>query len=482
MSEKIKKIICCLTACAVLTFSCVFCPRQRAEAFVLAPVVGTVAGLFALGLLCYGVSTSSDSDFVQDNAESWASSNGFFSDPTQSIMNTICASLFLSSIKLYADLAYSSGACSTEIQGPVQLPEGSKFFNSGLAVDCSSSRTLSYGDKFSNGFTITTGGRGGSLFFVLDCNNTFRVISSQKRWDTECTFRYNLNASRGGSVWLCTGFDTYENTQIYNYNLTSYYQQFLSNGFPIIQYSGTWQEYALKYVSLPVDYGISAEIAKPVIPGACDVFNSSKSLDSYHVDSPGNDVLDLGNLLDKTGCESIDDVVSKVYTGDLTASDVIGGLDCRPYVDVDVDTGTIAIPGDTTNSRPISLDKDLSIPSDIADTDTYEPLNPPKDDTTTDRPTLPKGAYAFPLADYFPFCLPFDLYRFCTLFVATPKTPEITLDFSTFLPFLDKENPEQYVYTFDLHSLDRLAEIIRTLELFGIVLGIGLITRRIIGW
>lgn len=496
MSEKIKKIICCLTACAVLTFSCVFMPRQRAEAFVLAPVVGTVAGLFALGLLCYGVSTSSDSDFVLDNVDSFSDAVGFLADPFAEVRTTVCASLFLSAVLPFAEKAYSSGACSSVIQGPGILPDYFTPVSDGksLYFDISNSPSnISYScDDFYFNLSFRNDNNL-SRYLSIFYDGTFIYFisnSGSQVLSNHISISYYRSSSFSARLFNTkTLYHSlyYQSSKGFEYSHPSFTSDLLfglqSLGYPIYSSSISIEEYIDTYL-VNFDGSLTVEdlLCRPVSSGACDVFNSSKSLDSYHVDSPGNDVLDLGNLLDKTGCESIDDVVSKVYTGDLTASDVIGGLDCRPYVDVDVDTGTIAIPGDTTNSRPISLDKDLSIPSDIANTDTYEPLNPPKDDSTTDKPTLPKGAYAFPLADYFPFCLPFDLYRFCILFVATPKTPEITLDFSTFLPFFDKENPEQYVYTFDLHSLDRLAEIIRTLELFGIVLGIGLITRRIIGW
>lgn len=482
-SRCLKRSLCILLSCTVLIFSCVFMPRQRADAFVLAPVVGTVAGLFALGLLCYGVSTSADSDFVQDNSESWAASNGFFSYPTQSIMNTICSSLFLSSIKLYADLAYSSGVCSTDIEGPKNFTS----LEEGFIFNGSFNYSTSKGESF-----YTTSSLSSPLFLYQDSTRYITIFSFDlSLLDSSSVFFKRFQYGVLGTQSLCTNH-YYINSQIHfaKSTLEPYYAEvFQSMGIPLSTGSLKVDSYIQNVVfpsldSLPGHVVDTPITAKPVIPGACDVFNSSKSLDSYHVDSPGNDVLDLGNLLDKTGCESIDDVVSKVYTGDLTASDVIGGLDCRPYVDVDVDTGTIAIPNETTNSRPISLDKDLSIPSDIADTDTYVPINPPLDDTSSDRTSRPSGSYTFPLSNFFPFCLPWDIYKVLSIFHTSPKAPVISIPLGSFfsdIPGVDKYTTD-YVCTIDLgdENFKKWFQILRLLESIGIIVGFVLISRYLI--
>lgn len=483
--SKLKRIICVLTSCTVLIFGCYFLPKQRAEASLTLTFLGTAAGFCALGMLLYGVCTSSDDSFVNDHASDFASDIGFSSLNPDSFISQACfdATIFLYSAGVLAAEAYNSGYCSSFISSsnPISVIDNTfklSIPSSVLTLSYTNSEgthTLNLVSETSNPVFISLSSDSSKIFFYSSCSFSGTFVSPLV-WD-----RLNNGSPKIGCEYY-SSFDGYGSSL---QGGTSY-PGIISNLVEFFSYFGytlspstfsTLSQFANSIdPSLEIDTPITS---KPVIPGACDVFNSSKSLDSYHVDSPGNDVLDIGNLLEKTGCDTVDDVVSKVYTGELSVQDVFDGLHTQPYVDVDVDTGTIAIPGETTNSRPVSLDKDLSIPADIVGTDTYVPANPPLDNTTNSRP---KGAYSFPLADFFPFCLPFDLYQFCNLFVAPSKTPVITLDFSTFLPYLDKDNPDQYVYTFDLHSLDKLAQIIRNLELFGIVLGLGLITRRIIGW
>lgn len=509
-SRCLKRSLCVVLSCTVLVFSCVFMPRQRAEASFVLPVVGTVAGLFALGLLAYGVSTSADSDFVQDNLSSFSDAIGFLSDPLSEVRTKVCASLVLSAALPFAELAYSSGACSTIIQGPSNIKPCFSYYSipdtSSYTFSLSSSRQDFFLDDDFSG-SLDTGlslycpySSGGYLTFFLFEGRPyyFSTFCSHSASDLSY-FQVFLNPSYNRFYFPDSGY-----VSVFSYNGTNYFYGPISkstdddssilNGLTSLGYSFTSSispsDIISKFCSSDLTFndvsgGISADVSvKPCIPGACDVFNSSKSLDSYHIDSPGNDVLDLGNLLDKTGCESIDDVVTKVYTGDLTASDVIGGLDCRPYVDVDADTGTIAIPNETTNSRPIALDQDLSIPSDIADTDTYEPINPPLDDTNTDRTNRPSGSYTFPLSNFFPFCLPWDIYKVLSIFNTSPKAPVISIPLGSFfsdIPGVDKDSTD-YICTIDLgdENFKKWFQILRLLESIGIIVGFVLISRYLI--
>lgn len=73
----------------------------------------------------------------------------------------------------------------------------------------------------------------------------------------------------------------------------------------------------------------------------------------------------------------------------------------------------------------------------------------------------------------FPFSLPFDLYNCCKLLNAEPETPE--LDYTINLVVYD------WRVNYDLHWLDPAARVIRIFELLAFVVGLILITRRLIG-
>lgn len=491
MIKTFKRSLCVFLSFTVLVFSCVFMPKQKAEALSEVGIIGTVGGLMGLALLLYGVSVSDPAVFDSNDIMTTASKGflsavglGSFTYDSPISYAAFNASSWLAAAKDLADAAYSSGACTTEIAGP--LPAPGTFYQQGdftvLNTNFVGTRTFKDPDS-SVSFSVTSSGTENLLYFFISCPIvTSHVYALSPVYLDDSSFKISAVNSRGDTSSI-----SFQNKEYRSSSGKIYYTTagFSPNYVPSCLSFPTSSLNHFNYADL-CDFtypSISADelLAHPVIPGACDVFNSSKSLDSYHVDSPGNDVLDLGNLLDKTGCESIDDVVSKVYEGDLTASDVIGGLDCRPYVDVDVDTGTIAIPNETTNSRPIALDQDLTIPSDIADTDTYIPLNPPADSDRTNRPS---GSYTFPLSNFFPFCLPWDIYKVLSIFNTSPKAPVISIPLGSFfsdIPGVDKDTTD-YICSIDLgdENFKKWFQILRLLESIGIIVGFVLISRYLI--
>ena len=80
----------------------------------------------------------------------------------------------------------------------------------------------------------------------------------------------------------------------------------------------------------------------------------------------------------------------------------------------------------------------------------------------------------FGLEKKFPFCLPFDLIRFLSILDAEPRAPCITIT----LP-LSIIGMEDYTITFDFSIYDEVAEILRTMELLGSVIGLIFITKKI---
>lgn len=79
--------------------------------------------------------------------------------------------------------------------------------------------------------------------------------------------------------------------------------------------------------------------------------------------------------------------------------------------------------------------------------------------------------YALDLTQYFPFCLPFDVYRLLSAFVAEPEAPHF--DWEVINPW-----GENWVFTIDLSMFDSVASVLRNLEKIAFVIGLAVVTRQ----
>lgn len=87
----------------------------------------------------------------------------------------------------------------------------------------------------------------------------------------------------------------------------------------------------------------------------------------------------------------------------------------------------------------------------------------------------PGSSYALDLTDMFPFCIPFDLYRGSRLLVAEPEAPRFVWDVP--LPLGDT-----YELVIDLSVFDGVAAIARKMELLAFLIGLAVMTKKIIKW
>lgn len=87
------------------------------------------------------------------------------------------------------------------------------------------------------------------------------------------------------------------------------------------------------------------------------------------------------------------------------------------------------------------------------------------------------GNYTVSLSDLFPFCIPFDLYNIISCFKADPVAPsaEITIPVG-----YDGTEFTWETYTVSLSAFDAVAAVVRVLEYIGFVIGLMLITRKLI--
>ena len=103
------------------------------------------------------------------------------------------------------------------------------------------------------------------------------------------------------------------------------------------------------------------------------------------------------------------------------------------------------------------------------------PLDDPSPDDTTDKwePPSDPGKFAVDLKNFFPFCIPFDLYDFFSCLNADPVAPVI--DWQIPLP-----GGSTYPITLDLSVFDPVAKILRTMELLAFCVGLAFKTRDLI--
>ena len=249
---------------------------------------------------------------------------------------------------------------------------------------------------------------------------------------------------------------------------------------PSIGTDGLFSEIYSKLGSLP---SISADIdRKIVVPAAKDVYDSLSNLDAYQLDHP--DVIDFGSALSKlqtkTGNPSLtwDDVIDGVRTGDISASDVMDATDTVPYVLTDSRTGELAT-SDTPAEyvKPVPLAKDLSVPD--AETATKsEPYLPKYDKKSNSK-------FEIPLFEYFPFCLPWDIYAVISSFCADPVAPQIEIPVGKFFAnkkSFDGSAVKDYKVVVDLgdEKFSKWFTMLRVLESAGIVIGLCLVSVKLI--
>ena len=78
------------------------------------------------------------------------------------------------------------------------------------------------------------------------------------------------------------------------------------------------------------------------------------------------------------------------------------------------------------------------------------------------------------LTNFFPFCIPFDIYAFLQAFEAEPEAPSITYNF----PYINASGNVAYIQqTFELSQFDGVAQLVRRLELVAFIIGLAFVTR-----
>lgn len=137
----------------------------------------------------------------------------------------------------------------------------------------------------------------------------------------------------------------------------------------------------------------------------------------------------------------------------------------------DVPTGVtvpVDIPADQPASWPITTPSSPTATPDVptGSTPVVDPATPADPETA-----IPK--LVFPLDEYFPFCIPFDIYALLSKFSADPVAP--VFDWSFTEPFSDST----VTVHIDLSMWDSVASAVRVAELGAFIVGLAVVSRKI---
>lgn len=218
------------------------------------------------------------------------------------------------------------------------------------------------------------------------------------------------------------------------------------------------------------------------MPAAKQLITDTGTLSGLRLDVQTEDgTPDISAALDHAGVESVDDLVSGVAAGTIPMSQVYEDMRVVPYVLTDVETGQVVtdlnVSATDAKTKAVALDKTLSIPKDVSAADAYQVTGKTWD------PSLSK--YKLPLFNFFPFCLPWDIYQVLSAFAAEPVAPSFTIPvgklFSGKKTF-DGSAAASVSATIDLGD-DKFSKwfvMLRTLESAGIVIGLVLVSVKLI--
>lgn len=504
MFKRFIAIFCCI---AVLSFSCILSPATKASRMQIEAEAS--AGIFAVGvslavvvcvvLLWYGISVNTDSTEAQSCVE-------FVKEKAKQ------AGISASTLALYAyvymheigewvaewvaswDEAYTTTVSSGFVSA------SARSFLDGAGYTCNASELSSflqsdsavipvytnpnYTGSYNTGTYIKFFKSSNVDISFLLCSDGFYILhrlGTSYTWDTlNIEYHDYSNSSLTLYNWsLLKGTDIYYSKVFGNVNHWASF--FTTNCIPISVSPSTWSDVIGDLDldnTIPCDVPVSTD-KRVVIEGAKDVFDGTDSLDDYQLDNP--DVIDFGSALSQlqssTGNPALtwEDVIGGVNTGEISVSDVLDATDTFPYVLTDSRTGELAN-SDTPAEfvKPVALTDELSIPDaqTIADSDPYNPKHNKNDDT---------GKYRLPLFQFFPFCLPYDLYDFLSKLDVEARAPVWEIDTTPLFKHLRFFKADDgYKITIDLSKYDDIFSIIRVFECIGIVVGFVFVSRKLI--
>lgn len=158
-------------------------------------------------------------------------------------------------------------------------------------------------------------------------------------------------------------------------------------------------------------------------------------------------------------------------SGTIDVSDYLGGL--RGAIESEDGTADVNITDSqgVESTETMTIDKASDIP---AETETTAEAVNQGELISTATPSTELADYTIDLRNYFPFCIPWDLYDMITLLVAEPVAPHVQY------PFVIEPLSVNYTIDLDFSQFDAVAAVLRTMELLAAGIGLALMTKRLI--
>lgn len=212
-------------------------------------------------------------------------------------------------------------------------------------------------------------------------------------------------------------------------------------------------------------------------PAAQELYKSTGTAAGIRLDVQTQDgVPDIQAVLDGAGVETVDDLVAGVAAGTVPMSKVFADAKVTPYVVADTTSGTVVtdlgVSATAAGVKSVGLTQDLAVPKDLSAAATYSIKGKTWD------PEMSK--YKLPLFEYFPFCLPWDIYQVLAAFSADPVAPVFDVPVGKILSGVRSVDASKAASVsakidFGDDNWSKVFEVIRILECAGIIVGLCLV-------
>ena len=332
------------------------------------------------------------------------------------------------------------------------------------------------------------------------CSGTLYLFGYYSDWSygySDFSFSTNVKYQSKSSLGYCyidfnSGFRTFEPLSFYDtyFPLLSSYDSYyhltwaeFSSMFSSIGLVDIEKSQVRKLLNAGVDWQPGAtgsdDFVGPVFSysAAQDLYKSTGTAAGVRLDVQTQDgVPDLQAALDGAGVDTVDDLVAGVAAGTVPMSKVFSDAKVTPYVVADTTAGTVVtdlgVSATATGVKAVGLTQDLAVPKDLTNAATYVVKGKTWD------PEMSK--YKLPLFQYFPFCLPWDIYQVLAAFSADPVAPVFDIPVGKILSGVRSADVSKAAslsakIDFGDDNWSKVFEVIRILECAGIIVGLCLV-------
>ena len=284
--------------------------------------------------------------------------------------------------------------------------------------------------------------------------------------------------SKSGDFYYFTGADN-GNPKL----LAEYWGKFVKvlrdNGYDLKQSNLSRSDFLASCSDLVFSGQNSDGFIGPVYtyPAAQELYKSTGTAAGIRLDVQTKDgVPDVQAALDGAGVKTVDDLVAGVAAGTVPMSKVFADAKVTPYVVADTTSGTVVtdlgVSATAAGVKSVGLTQDLAVPKDLSAAATYSIKGKTWD------PEMSK--YKLPLFEYFPFCLPWDIYQVLAAFSADPVAPVFDVPVGKILSGVRSVDASKAASVsakidFGDDNWSKVFEIIRILECAGIIVGLCLV-------